>query len=196
VPTTLKDMAMQVFGKDYKNIRFSEETQERLHDRLFRREINALKRFNVPISEATIYMSHFVGPEVAKKIYNAPDNVKIGALMDADQKKSNPQIADLTVGEYKKRISTNTKNKQALSFQEIDRKKLEQFLQTAQNQKGERIKTSSVEGQDLRKDMSVQQEKMQAQQTTNILAQAPTEPQVNLTKPKDSNPLLDKVRAG
>jgi len=64
------------------------------------------------------------------------------------------------------------------------------------NNKGGKLGAASVEGQDLRKDMSAQQEKMQAQQTTNILAQASTEPQVNLTKPKDSNPLLDKVRAG
>ena len=64
------------------------------------------------------------------------------------------------------------------------------------NNKGVKLQTSSVQGQDLKKDMAAQQEKMQSQQTTNILAQAPTEPQVNLTKPNDSNPLLDKVRAG
>jgi len=64
------------------------------------------------------------------------------------------------------------------------------------NNKGGKLGAASVEGQDLRKDMSAQQEKMQAQQSINVLAQASTEPQVNLTKPKDSNPLLDKVRAG
>lgn len=198
VPATLKDMATQVFGKDYKNIPFSPETQERLHDRLLKREINGLKRFNVPVSEATIYMAHFVGPEVAGKIYNAPDNVKIGTLMDADQKKSNPAIADLTVGEYKARISTNTKSKQALSFQELDRRKLEEFLQTAQNQKGNKLIVGSVEGQDLKKDMNAQLEKMQTQQNINVLAQAQQqEPKViNTTKPNDSNPLLEKVRAG
>ena len=64
------------------------------------------------------------------------------------------------------------------------------------NNKGGKLGAASVEGQDLKKDMAAQQEKMQAQQSINVLAQASTEPQVNLTKPKDSNPLLDKVRAG
>ena len=64
------------------------------------------------------------------------------------------------------------------------------------NNKGGKLGAASVEGQDLKKDMNAQQEKMQAQQSINVLAQASTEPQVNLTKPKDSNPLLDKVRAG
>jgi hypothetical protein len=112
------------------------------------------------------------------------------------KKQANQKLSQLTVGEYKSRITTNEGQRQALSNKEIDKERLNSFLQTAQNQKGERIKTASVQGQDLKKAMNVQQEKMQAQQTTNILAQAPTEPQVNLTKPNDSNPLLDKVRAG
>jgi len=81
----------------------------------------------------------------------------------------------------------------------LDRDRASRLQKTAipvANNKGFKLQTSSVQGQDLKKDMAAQQEKMQAQQTTNILAQASTEPQVNLTKPKDSNPLLDKVRAG
>jgi hypothetical protein len=64
------------------------------------------------------------------------------------------------------------------------------------NNKGQSLNTGSIQGQDLKKEMNAQQEKMQSQQTINILSQPPVEQKVNLTKPKDSNPLLDKVRAG
>ena len=81
----------------------------------------------------------------------------------------------------------------------LDRDRATRLQKTAipvANNKGFKLQTSSVQGQDLKKDMATQQEKMQSQQTINIMSQAPNEPQVNLTKPKDSNPLLDKVRAG
>jgi hypothetical protein len=141
-------------------------------------------------------MAHFLGPDGAAKLHFASDNTPMSEIMTPLQKQSNQKLSQLTAGEYKSRITTNEGQRQALSNKEIDKERLNSFLQTAQNQKGERIKTASVQGQDLKKDMATQQEKMQAQQSINVLAQAPTEPQVNLTKPKDSNPLLDKVRAG
>lgn len=196
VPKTLKGTAEQVFGPNYLQEKFSPENQEKLHDRLFKNDVLRMKSLGVPISEATIYMAHFLGPDGAAKLYFASDNTPMSEVMTAQQKQANQKLSQLTVGEYKSRITTNEGQRQALSNKEIDKEKLNSFLQTAQNQKGERIKTASVQGQDLKKDMATQQEKMQAQQTTNILAQASTEPQVNLTKPKDSNPLLDKVRAG
>jgi hypothetical protein len=196
VPKTLKGTAEQVFGPNYLQEKFSPENQEKLHDRLFKNDVLRMKSLGVPISEATIYMAHFLGPDGAAKLYFASDNTPMSEIMTALQKQANEKISQLTAGEYKSRITTNEGQRQALSNKEIDKEKLNSFLQTAQNQKGERIKTASVQGQDLKKDMSAQQEKMQAQETTNILAQASTEPQVNLTKPKDSNPLLDKVRAG
>jgi hypothetical protein len=196
VPKTLKGTAEQVFGPNYLQEKFSPENQEKLHDRLFKNDILRMKSLGVPISEATIYMAHFLGPDGAAKLYFASDNTPMSEVMTAQQQQANQKLSQLTVGEYKSRITTNEGQRQALSNKEIDKERLNSFLQTAQNQKGERIKTASVQGQDLKKDMATQQEKMQAQQTTNILAQASTEPQVNLTKPKDSNPLLDKVRAG
>jgi hypothetical protein len=207
VPQTLKGridekgvrvpgIAEEVFGPNYRDVPFSAEIQEKLHDRLFKNDIVRMQNLGVPISEATIYMAHFLGPKGAAKLYFASDDTKMSDIMDKYQVQANKELAKITAGEYKQRITTNTKGKVALSTQEIDKKRLNEFLQTAQNQKGERIKTASVQGQDMKKDMNAQQEKMQAQQTTNILAQAPTEPQVNLTRPKDSNPLLDKVRAG
>jgi hypothetical protein len=66
------------------------------------------------------------------------------------------------------------------------------------NNKGQTIYSSSVEGQNLKKDMNAQLEKMQTQQNINVLTQTQQqEPKViNTTKPNDSNPLLEKVRAG
>jgi hypothetical protein len=196
VPKTLKGTAEQVFGPNYLQEKFSPENQEKLHDRLFKNDVLRMKSLGVPISEATIYMAHFLGPDGAAKLYFASDNTPMSEIMTPLQKQANQKLSQLTAGEYKSRITTNEGQRQALSNKEIDKERLNSFLQTAQNQKGERIKTASVQGQDLKKDMAAQQEKMQAQQTTNILAQASTEPQFNLTKPKDSNPLLDKVRAG
>jgi hypothetical protein len=125
-----KGLAEQVFGPDWKSQLFSKENQERLHDAFFKNEVNQLKKYKVPISEATIYMTHFMGPAGAAKAYFADDNVKMSKVMSESQVKSNESIAKLTVGEYKKRISTSKGNVVGLSFQEIEKKKLDEFLST------------------------------------------------------------------
>jgi hypothetical protein len=161
-----KGLAEKVFGPDWKNQPFNKENQERLHDAFFKDEVTQLKRLKVPVSEATIYMTHFAGPKGAAKIYFASDDTKMSDVMSDSQVQSNKTIAKLTVGEYKKKISTTKGKVIGLSFGALDEKKLNEFMQPQSNT-GNRIDSASKDNKDMKKQDTPAPINIQ-QNTTNV----------------------------
>ena len=103
MPSTLESQAKQVFGKDWQNTKFSPENQDKLAQNLLNYEVDQLKRNNVPVSEASVYMVHFLGNGGAAKqiLDSANDDKKMGDLFGANFASANPGIAAKKVSEYK-----------------------------------------------------------------------------------------------
>jgi len=107
MPKTLEAQAKQVFGKDWENTRFSPENQDKLAQNLLNYEIDQLKRNGVPVSEAGIYMVHFIGNGGAAKQILDPSNndKKMSDLFPNLKGSNNDKIANMKVSEYKKTLS-------------------------------------------------------------------------------------------
>ena len=119
MPGTLRDMGLKAFGKEFGKEKFSEENQELLMNAMVDTESDSLKRAGIPVTDASLYMAHFLGTgkgiETVKAILNANDDVKMGSLMSSPQKRANASIASQTVGEYKSSLK-----KGGFNFEEVD----------------------------------------------------------------------------
>ena len=106
MPSTLEAQAKQVFGKDWENTIFNPENQDKLAQNLLNYEVDQLKRNGVPVSEAGIYMVHFIGNGgAAKQILDpANDDKTMGDLFGTSFKNANPDIAAKKVSDYKKML--------------------------------------------------------------------------------------------
>ena len=105
ISSAIQDHAERVFGGDWKKQIFNEETQDRLQVSLFRTIISEAIKRKDPLSSALIYMQHFFGPYslTPGKILKAKDETKMSDLMTRSEISFNPQIAALTVGEFKRK---------------------------------------------------------------------------------------------
>ena len=127
--TRTKGLAEITFGKNWRNEKFSKDNQELLMDMAVKDEIAFLKRSNIPVSEAAIYMVHFLGHQADKIkaiLYEASPDTPMSTILGPTASVANPTIASLTVDEYRKRLSTEQKNvsggikRHAFSFDPVD----------------------------------------------------------------------------
>ena len=146
--------AEQALGANWRNEPFSAENQEKMHDILFRQEVRGLKARGVPVSEATIYMTHFLGAAGAAALFKAPDDTPLSSIMTPVQLDSNKSYKNMTAGEYKARITSSTKNKIGLSFDPIDKKRLDEYLANTpvvdDNNKGKNVQSQSISNNDAK----------------------------------------------
>lgn len=117
MPITIHDRGLKVFGKDWEKEKFSEENQEKMMDSLLENAADKLKKAGLPVTDANIYLVHFTGnTDLASKLSKSKDDVLMGDVMSDSAKLANPNIAKMTVGEYKE----NLKEKTGFDFKEID----------------------------------------------------------------------------
>jgi len=60
-----------------------------------------LQSANIPVNEGSLYAAHFLGRGGARAVLSAPDNAMVSNLVSADTIKSNPQLQNMTVGEFR-----------------------------------------------------------------------------------------------
>jgi hypothetical protein len=101
-PKTLAGLAPQVFGKDWKNLKFNEENQEKLMDAFTAGNIKSLKNANIPVNEQSLYQMHFTGnTEQTKKIQQSPNDTPMSSILGKKATEQNQRIASQTVDQYK-----------------------------------------------------------------------------------------------
>ena len=133
-------LAEQTLGKDWENLPFSAVNQEKMMDKMMLNESSTLKNAGLPITEAGIYMVHFIGtnPEVLKKLQTAPDNTPMKEILTEGQRNANPIISELTVGEYRKRLVVSDSKREGFNFVPLELKD------------GELVSSKSIENKDLK----------------------------------------------
>jgi hypothetical protein len=185
MPGTLRDMSVSAFGSNYGSMPFNSATQEKLNLELITSNAQKLQKAGLPITDASLYMMHFFGNTTqTKMVLDGKDTDSMKDILDFDGKirsKANPRIAALTVGKYKELYLSKSFDFKSISFNDL----------------GKKADEVSTENKNLKGDMSAQRQKMEEQQHINLLNQVtPPNKKVDMTKPNDSNPLLDKVKAG
>jgi hypothetical protein len=147
MPGTISDMAKKIYGDKWRDQIFNEETQEALMDTLVQVEASNLIKMGIPVTDATLYMSHFVGPGRVSQLYNANDNDKMSDILGQSASNANKVIAKMTVGEYKNHL-----RKRGFDFQPIDGKTVQ--MQTAAPTTGTTLNVQSKINTEMKKEMS------------------------------------------
>lgn len=121
MPGTLATLATQAFGPNWKSELFSPENQEKLMDGLILNNAEQLKRAGLPVSDASLYMMHFLGSvKKVAQILNGPDNVLMKEVLGPAGTQANPKIAEMTVGQYKDSLRVESPGKTAFTFETIN----------------------------------------------------------------------------
>jgi murein DD-endopeptidase MepM/ murein hydrolase activator NlpD len=118
MPDTISSMAQKALGGDWQKEPFSAQNQEKMMDSLIDYEAAQLKSAGVPVTDAGLYLVHFLGNgQAAAKILNAKDDEKMSNLLSSAAQNANPRIASMTVGQYKDSLKSG---KSGFDFKEID----------------------------------------------------------------------------
>lgn len=75
--------------------------QERAVRALTAQNAKALSGSGIPVNPGNLYAAHFLGAGGAGKVLSAPDNVPVSALVSPEVVQANPQLANMTVGDFK-----------------------------------------------------------------------------------------------
>lgn len=189
--TKTTGIAESVFGKNWRDVPFSKENQEKLMDFMVEDHISFLKRNNIPVSEAAIYMVHFLGPKAQKIkaiLYEAEPDTLMSTILGPTASEANPRIASMTVAEYRNILGTEEKDifgkvkKPAFSFQPSD------------NNTGTKMDKSSSERRDSRADILQSNNKpAPVVSSTNINSQQ-SQPSSSTPQGNDRPAYVNKVR--
>ena len=119
MPQTLAGEARKVFGPWAMYQPFTEETQELLQQSLMRGNARSLMGAGLPISDANLYMLHFSGNVgMVKRIMAANDTDSMTTILSPAAVTANPDIAKMSVGEYKRYLA-KTFNMKQITFEEL-----------------------------------------------------------------------------
>jgi hypothetical protein len=103
VPSTLAWYAGMIFGKDWRNQKFSIENQERVMDQFEETRAVELARQGVPLTKESAYLYH-LKPSTVGKILKADPDVLMGQFLSEKERTENERIANQTVGQYRKKL--------------------------------------------------------------------------------------------
>jgi hypothetical protein len=155
MPRTLAEQVNKVFGPWGMYQPFSEENQELLQQSLMRGNAKALMNSKLPITDANLYLMHFFGnTKQASMVINGKDSDSMADILGPAGSKANPDVAKLTVGEYKKSYLAKSFNMKEITYKELTEDKSLPNVQDATiNDKttGKVIDDSSVENAELKK---------------------------------------------
>jgi hypothetical protein len=116
IPGTLADAAKKLYGDNWQNHPFDNNAQEDLNLSFIMTNKERLKKAEIPVTDASLYMMHFFGNEkqTAKVVYGE-DNTRMSDILGDFASKQNPSVAKMTVAQYKEHL-----RKKGFDFQVID----------------------------------------------------------------------------
>lgn len=121
MPATLATVASKTFGPNWKSELFSPDNQEKLMDSLILDNAALLKEAGLPVSDASLYMMHFLGSvKKVAQMLNGPDDVLMKQVLGPAGAQANPRIAEMTVGQYKDSLRVESPGKAAFTFEPIN----------------------------------------------------------------------------
>ena len=107
MPIAIEDRGLALYGKDWRSVPFDSKTQDELNKSLIVNNLQKLQKAGIPPSERNLYLMHFFGnTKQTSAFLQAPDDSKMKPILDMYNNGStaNPDVAKLTVGEYKSRF--------------------------------------------------------------------------------------------
>jgi len=107
MPIAIEDRGRALYGKDWRNVPFDSKTQDELNKSLISANLEKLQKAGIPPSEKNLYLMHFFGNTTQTSAFlNSSDESSMRPILDIYNHGStaNPDVAKLTVGEYKKRF--------------------------------------------------------------------------------------------
>jgi hypothetical protein len=109
MPDTLISLATSLYGENYMQCIFNEQTQDALMIHLLKRNIKVLQNKNAPISERSIYLMHYFG-DVSRTLHTlTARNILMSDILGEVSSLRNPYIASLRVEEFiKKKLAKYT----------------------------------------------------------------------------------------
>lgn len=177
MPDTLKMYAQKVYGKNWQNVLFSKEVQEKIMDKFTEDNADRLVKAGVPVSDYSLYLMHFTGSvSTTKKLVEAKDDEKMSNILSPAANRANPSISKMTVGEYKTWLKRGNFTFETIQPEKDVGKKMEEMSVDNRNSKKE-LKTQ--------KDVSPQV--IMNQTNTTVVQQSST-----TTAPDNTNPLLKR----
>jgi murein DD-endopeptidase MepM/ murein hydrolase activator NlpD len=116
MPATIAGLGPKVFGKNWQSVPFNKENQDKMAEALLKEEVASLKINGVPVSEATIYMTHLTGDgaKVKRIMDPANDDKKMKDVVPELAGSNNDKLASMTVKQYKESLQ------QKFSFGPLD----------------------------------------------------------------------------
>jgi len=106
MPATIAGLGPKVFGKEWKTVPFNATNQDKMAEALLQEEVASLKQNGVPVSEATIYMTHLTGDgaKVKRIMDPANEDKKMKDVVPELAGSNNDKLASMTVKEYKESL--------------------------------------------------------------------------------------------
>jgi hypothetical protein len=192
VPDTLREQAQKLYGKGYETKLFDDLGQENLQASLMASNSERLKEAGVKASDASLYMMHFFGnPTQAALVLNGDENASMLDVLDfwykrkkqkAQPSVENPNIAKMTIGQYKKWL----RNK-GFDFQDIDITKLNEPIKSPGA--GAAIDATSTQNSAAKADAKATQSSVTNNITTQSQQNKKSSPQ---NKKEDDRPAYQK----
>ena len=120
MPGTLHDQAVKLFGPWALYQPFDEKNQELLQLSLINQNAKALLNAKLPITDASLYLMHFFGnSKQTALVLNGEDSDSMNDILGPAGARANPNIAKLTVGQYKKSYLMKTFDMKLISYEEL-----------------------------------------------------------------------------
>lgn len=107
MPIAIEDRGKALYGKDWRNVPFDSKTQDELNKSLITTNLQKLQKAGIPPSERNLYLMHFFGNTAqTSALLNSSDESSMAPILDMYNHgaTANPDVAKLTVGQYKKRF--------------------------------------------------------------------------------------------
>lgn len=198
IPGTLESVAKNLYGENWETTPYDEKAQEELNAAFLMGNAKLLQKAGLKVSDASLYMMHFFGNATqAALVINGPEDAKMSEVLDywynQGKQKSrpsveNPGVAQMTVGEYKRRLGQKYK----FDFAELDVNKLAEPI--AENNTGATIDTSSKENKDYKQSENKDKPAINVNSTT--INQAPNATSQKQKESEDDTPAPFKKRRG
>ena len=193
VPKTLRQKAQELYGKEYETRLFDADAQENLQESLLKSNSTRLKDAGVKPSDAALYMMHFFGnPTQTALVLNGDENASMLDVLDflykqnpkeyAQASLQNPNIAKMTIGQYKKWL----RNK-GFDFQDVDITKLNEPIKSPGT--GAAMDATSTQNSAAKADAKATQSSVTNNITTQSQQNKKSSPQ---NKKEDDRPAYQK----
>lgn len=152
MPQTLEQVAKSLFGDKWSEQLYSADNQEMLMNKLIQMNAETLQKNGVPISDLTLYAMHFTGSvKQSKAIAVAPDSTPMKEILSAAAQNANPNIAKMTVGEYRAWLKRGNFNLKEITI--VPPQKEEVVPVSPQPTIGQKIDEISIDTNGMKRDL-------------------------------------------